>query len=113
LNLEKLVKSEDVLSIAKGGSAKEAYVSIWSPKNNWEDLIEDDSVNVIDCYLDASEKNSDFGHRCVAVRTHEGFKILDPYYNVANWVNWVDIHTYMEYMKNVKGRKIWWAMSYT
>lgn len=98
-------------------SAKNSFNRIPTEnKKSIQSLMDDPKINVIDVYLDASEKNKEYWHRAVAVRESNGWKIFDPYYSVANWINWVSANKYIDHMigdESVKKRKMWLCAWYS
>ncbi|MDD2907117.1 MAG: hypothetical protein PHH98_00615 [Candidatus Gracilibacteria bacterium] len=96
--------------INQGSSAKASFdlyngdISNFPPKG-------DSETKVADLYLDASEKNKEYGHRVAAFKDEKGsWFVLDPYYKIGNGDSRSPIPAdlYVSTMQ-AKGRKFWGA----
>ncbi len=71
------------------------------------------TAKVADFFLEASEKNAQYGHRVAAYQTWGQWFVCDPYYgdninSVARRTEAIPAEKYIQYMES-KGRKFWWA----
>ena len=108
LNLSKLW----VDSPSTWWSAKEAYQNLNSPKDAFPPSESD--YKVADFYLDASSKNSQYGHRVAAFKWESWqWFVLDPYYSIWNNRSRMPIpaEKYVSEMKS-KWHNMWWAKYY-
>lgn len=109
LNLARLGVKWD---INQWGSAKASFDMYWKENISvdfpptWES-----DAKVADLYLDASEKNKQYGHRVAAFKEWWKWFVMDPYYKIWEWDTRAPIpaEKYVNTMQTQYNRRFWWA----